>query len=112
MSNEEEIPENMDTNENSVSAKKLFHRWSWFSRLCLSLNQNESAETTTSSGGKETEFDNKIETDRGKRFDFLLKQTEIFTHFMTNAAKKSPPKSKGRPKKKESPDTSGSASAE
>lgn len=46
------------------------------------------------------EFENKIETDRGKRFDFLLKQTEIFTHFMTNSAAKSPQKPKaGRPKK-------------
>ncbi|KAL5289195.1 SMARCA5 family protein [Megaselia abdita] len=88
MSNEEEVPENVETNENS----------------------NDSA--TTSSGGKEAEFDNKIETDRGKRFDFLLKQTEIFTHFMTNTAK-SPKGPKGRPKKKDkdSPglNTSGSA---
>lgn len=78
----------------------------------LFAEQNESAESTTSSGGKEAEFDNKIETDRGKRFDFLLKQTEIFTHFMTNTAK-SPQAKKGRPKKpkeKESPNTSGSGS--
>lgn len=45
--------------------------------------------------------------DRSKRFDYLLKQTEIFTHFMTNTGTKSPtkPKSAGRPKKsKEVPD--------
>ncbi|XP_054738222.1 chromatin-remodeling complex ATPase chain Iswi [Anastrepha obliqua] len=62
-------------------------------------NSNETtSEATTSSAEKEVDFDNKIETDRGKRFDFLLKQTEIFTHFMTNSSK-SPTKPKGRPKK-------------
>ncbi|XP_067626571.1 chromatin-remodeling complex ATPase chain Iswi [Eurosta solidaginis] len=62
-------------------------------------NSNETtSEATTSSAEKEVDFDNKIETDRGKRFDFLLKQTEIFTHFMTNTSK-SPTKPKGRPKK-------------
>lgn len=71
-------------------------------RCFFALWQNESAETATSSSGaaKEADFDNKIETDRGKRFDYLLKQTEIFTHFMTNSTK-SPPKNKGRPKKKD-----------
>lgn len=41
--------------------------------------------------------------DRGKRFEYLLKQTEIFSHFMMNASKTSssgsPPKQKGRPRK-------------
>lgn len=41
--------------------------------------------------------------DRSKRFEYLLKQTEIFTHFMTTPAKtsttSSPPKQKGRPRK-------------
>lgn len=53
-----------------------------------------------SSTGK-AEFENKIASDRGKRFDFLLKQTEIFSHFMTSTGVKSPEKPKGRPKKKE-----------
>lgn len=64
--------------------------------------QNESSSDTTSSRGKEGDFESKIETDRSKRFDFLLKQTEIFSHFMTNTPKSSssPPKPKaGRPKK-------------
>ncbi|CAG9090664.1 hypothetical protein JYU34_009443 [Plutella xylostella] len=65
-------------------------------------NSNGSSSDTTSSRGKEGDFESKIETDRSKRFDFLLKQTEIFSHFMTNAPKAgtSPPKAKaGRPKK-------------
>ena len=45
----------------------------------------------------------KQETDRGKRFDYLLKQTEIFSHFMVGTKDKapsSPLKCKpGRPKK-------------
>lgn len=47
------------------------------------------------------ELENKIEKDRSKRFNYLLKQTEIFTHFMTNTGPKSPTKVKtvGRPKK-------------
>ncbi|KAF8782283.1 SWI/SNF-related matrix-associated like protein [Argiope bruennichi] len=53
----------------------------------------------------DSEFDTKVESDRGKRFEFLLQQTEIFSHFMTtgsNAAKDgSPVKLKpGRPKLK------------
>lgn len=44
--------------------------------------------------------------DRSKRFDYLLKQTEIFTHFMTNTGPKSPTKVKtvGRPKKNKDKD--------
>ncbi|XP_033253067.1 chromatin-remodeling complex ATPase chain Iswi-like [Drosophila miranda] len=62
-------------------------------------NETTSDAATSSSGEEEAEFDNKIEDDRSRRFDFLLKQTaEIFTHFMTNSAK-SPTKPKGRPKK-------------
>ena len=45
--------------------------------------------------------------DRGKRFEYLLKQTEIFSHFMTNSGKTnssgSPPKPKGRPRKEPLP---------
>ncbi|KAF6206099.1 hypothetical protein GE061_017324 [Apolygus lucorum] len=67
-------------------------------------NSNESsAETTVSSskGGKAEDFESKIANDRSKRFDFLLKQTEIFSHFMTNQGKQaSPTKPKpGRPRK-------------
>lgn len=55
---------------------------------------------TGSSNEKETDFESKIETDRSKRFDYLLKQTEIFTHFMTNSSPKAANKGKaGRPKK-------------
>lgn len=52
------------------------------------------------------DFENKIEMDRSKRFDYLLKQTEIFTHFMTNTGPKSPTKTKtvGRPKKSKEKD--------
>ncbi|XP_071036033.1 chromatin-remodeling complex ATPase chain Iswi isoform X2 [Parasteatoda tepidariorum] len=32
------------------------------------------------------EFDTKLESDRGRRFDFLLQQTEIFSHFMTTGS--------------------------
>ncbi|KAH8233259.1 chromatin-remodeling complex ATPase chain Iswi [Drosophila bipectinata] len=66
-------------------------------------NETTSDAATSSSGEKEAEFDNKIEADRSRRFDFLLKQTEIFTHFMTNSTK-SPTKPKGRPKKNKDKD--------
>lgn len=82
MSQEEEAPNLAEANENS---------------------NETTSEETNSSAEKEVEFDNKIETDRSKRFDFLLKQTEIFTHFMTNSATKSPQKPKGRPKKPKDP---------
>lgn len=39
------------------------------------------------------DYDEKIESDRGNRFEFLLKQTEIFSHFMStgmNGNKKTP----------------------
>lgn len=29
------------------------------------------------------EFDSKLDRDRSKRFEFLLKQTELFSHFMS-----------------------------
>lgn len=45
-----------------------------------------------------------MQADRTKRFDFLLKQTEIFTHFMSNSTKSSPTKPKGRPKKNKDKD--------
>lgn len=63
-------------------------------------NSNESSSDDTSSREKEADFESKIETDRSKRFDYLLKQTEIYSHFMTNTGPKSPLKVKpGRPKK-------------
>nr|AML25532.1 ATP-dependent chromatin remodeler iswi-1 [Euschistus heros] len=62
---------------------------------------NESSGDTESSKGKNEDFETKIETDRSRRFEFLLKQTEIFSHFMTNQGKSnSPAKPKvGRPRK-------------
>lgn len=51
------------------------------------------------------DYDEKIEADRGNRFEFLLKQTELFAHFMStgmNGNKKtptSPLKMKSRPTK-------------
>lgn len=71
-------------------------------------SQNASSSDTPSSRGKEGDFESKIETDRSKRFDFLLKQTEIFSHFMSNTPKSgsSPPKPKaGRPKKIKEPES-------
>ncbi|XP_063223834.1 chromatin-remodeling complex ATPase chain Iswi isoform X2 [Bacillus rossius redtenbacheri] len=47
-------------------------------------NSNASSVDTLSSRGKPEDYDTKVETDRSKRFDYLLKQTEIFTHFMSN----------------------------
>lgn len=69
------------------------------------MMQNASSSDTLSSRGKGEDFDTKLETDRSKRFDYLLKQTEIFSHFMTNQQSKTPAKPKtGRPKKvKEAP---------
>lgn len=52
-----------------------------------------------SSRGKGEDFETKLETDRSKRFDFLLKQTEIFSHFMTTQAKGTPKPKAGRPRK-------------
>lgn len=69
------------------------------SRPVIDVPQNESSSDTVSSRGKGEDFETKLETDRGKRFDYLLKQTEIFSHFM-NQAKGGTPKAKsGRPKK-------------
>lgn len=87
------------TEDNSVSLRRFDFHWGCY-RFSLPRLQNETTSdaATSSSGEKEAEFDNKIEADRSRRFDFLLKQTEIFTHFMTNSAK-SPTKPKGRPKK-------------
>lgn len=64
------------------------------------LEQNESSSDTTSKG---EDFDTKVEADRGKRFDYLLKQTEIFSHFMNQAKTPTKPKS-GRPRKEKKED--------
>ncbi|XP_077293323.1 nucleosome-remodeling ATPase imitation SWI isoform X2 [Arctopsyche grandis] len=65
--------------------------------------KHNATSSDNSSRGKEGDFESKIETDRSKRFDFLLKQTEIFSHFMASSSKTtggSPVKPKaGRPKK-------------
>lgn len=69
-------------------------------------NDTSSEDTEVSSKGKETEFETKISTDSSKRFDYLLQQTEIFSHFIstTGSGPKSPLKVKsGRPKKSEVP---------
>lgn len=53
--------------------------------------------------GKDAGFEEKIEKDRSNRFGFLLKQTELFAHFMQTGVKAggggptSPLKMKGRP---------------
>jgi SWI/SNF-related matrix-associated actin-dependent regulator of chromatin subfamily A member 5 len=78
-----------------------------FSHNYFLFLQNESSSDAASSNTKETDFDSKIETDRGRRFDFLLKQTEIFSHFVStaNTVPKSPLKVKpGRQKKKADPE--------
>ncbi|XP_063074711.1 SWI/SNF-related matrix-associated actin-dependent regulator of chromatin subfamily A member 5 [Engraulis encrasicolus] len=57
----------------------------------------ESKEESSSSSPKEFEgkdllhgYEEKVETDRGNRFEFLLKQTELFAHFIQPAAQKTP----------------------
>lgn len=46
-----------------------------------------------------------MDTNRSKRFDFLLKQTEIFSHFMPGTNKITPEKKKvGRKREKEKDD--------
>ncbi|XP_044747789.1 chromatin-remodeling complex ATPase chain Iswi [Coccinella septempunctata] len=67
------------------------------------MGENSSA-SSSDTASKGEDFDTKIETDRGRRFDYLLKQTEIFSHFMNQ--NKTPSKVKsGRPKKIKEPDT-------
>ncbi|RZF43147.1 hypothetical protein LSTR_LSTR012567 [Laodelphax striatellus] len=72
--------------------------------------ESESAQSADQLGqlGKIEDFDTKIETDRSKRFDYLLKQTEIFAHFMNNPTKTnpSPVKKAGRPRKDKDPNGS------
>lgn len=67
----------------------------------MSVDDDSPGLSTEVSAEVPKDFDTKIETDRSKRFEYLLKQTEIFSHFMTNNAKdKNPLKVRpGRPKK-------------
>lgn len=63
--------------------------------------ESEDVSNASSEKGSDT-YDVSRETDRSKRFAYLLKQTEIFSHFMSTAGKKpsSPLKMKpGRPRK-------------
>ncbi|XP_046395303.1 chromatin-remodeling complex ATPase chain Iswi [Ischnura elegans] len=67
-------------------------------------NSNASSGDTLSSRGKMDDFETKLETDRSKRFDYLLQQTEIFSHFMSGNQRDKPPSSPlklrpGRPRK-------------
>jgi len=68
-------------------------------------NSNEAAESSgeASVTSKHGEYESKMDTDRCKRFEYLIKQTEIFSHFMVGSKEKvpsSPLKCKpGRPKK-------------
>uniref|UniRef100_A0A0B6ZJP7 SWI/SNF-related matrix-associated actin-dependent regulator of chromatin subfamily A member 5 n=1 Tax=Arion vulgaris TaxID=1028688 RepID=A0A0B6ZJP7_9EUPU len=59
---------------------------------------------TPPKGGKDEAYEEKLEKDRSNRFNFLLKQTELFAHFMQTGAQAggggptSPLKMKGRPR--------------
>ncbi|TMW51170.1 hypothetical protein DOY81_003786, partial [Sarcophaga bullata] len=63
-------------------------------------NLDETYSNTSSFSSENDVSLEKLEADRTKRFDFLLKQTEIFTHFMSNSIKLSPTKPKKISKKK------------
>ncbi|CAG0902990.1 unnamed protein product [Cyprideis torosa] len=65
-----------------------------------------SCEKSGSSETKGEDYETKVARDRGKRFDYLLKQTEIFAHFMNSTSGNSGPSSPlkvkpGRPKKQQ-----------
>lgn len=112
MSGEEESNDQIDaqdTNENSVrkitfpsifnsKRPKFTTKKTYKNILEIFHKQNESS---AQSSAKEADID----TNRSKRFDFLLKQTEIFSHFMpgSSSSKLSPEKKKkpGRKKEKE-----------
>lgn len=89
-----------DSTEASAEASEPMEEVENVSNLLKVLGQNESSSDTTSKG---EEFEVKVASDRGRRFDFLLKQTEIFSHFMNQSKTPTKPKT-GRPKK-EKPDT-------
>ncbi|KAK5643876.1 hypothetical protein RI129_007721 [Pyrocoelia pectoralis] len=54
-------------------------------------NSNASSSAPSSSRGGE-DFETKLENDCSKRFDYLLKQAEIFSHFITSQPSKEPKK--------------------
>ncbi|CAG9760593.1 unnamed protein product [Ceutorhynchus assimilis] len=60
-----------------------------------STNGSESS----SASDADEDFNAKLETDQGKRFDYLLKQTEIFSHFMNQNKSPSKPNPVSKPKK-------------
>ncbi|KAK7788863.1 hypothetical protein R5R35_007891 [Gryllus longicercus] len=71
-------------------------------------NSNASSVDTASSREKAEDYEAKVVTDRSKRFEYLLKQTEIFTHFMSNSQSNKSPSSPlkarpGRPRKNPTP---------
>ncbi|XP_018899510.1 LOW QUALITY PROTEIN: chromatin-remodeling complex ATPase chain Iswi [Bemisia tabaci] len=76
-------------------------------------NESSSMEAPPAPKSLKAEFD-KPGVDQSKRFEFLLKQTEIFSHFMTNSNKdKTSPTTTGKPKgrpRKEQPKSSDSPS--
>ncbi|XP_071453497.1 chromatin-remodeling complex ATPase chain Iswi-like [Hetaerina americana] len=70
----------------------------------LGENADASSGDTLSSRGKIDDYETKLETDRSKRFDYLLRQTEIFSHFISVNQRDKPPSSplklrRGRPRK-------------
>ena len=60
----------------------------------LPADEKKKRESNSPKKGKEVveegnaEYDDKMEADRCKRFDFLLKQTEIFGHFMQESGER------------------------
>ena len=77
-------------------------------------SDNEKPDPETATTSKQRDFDQKIKNDRSKRFEYLLKQTEIFSHFMTNQGLKSSANTQktGRPKKKNDSHVDDSAAGE
>lgn len=96
--NSETGTETADTGENSVSIIQFQSCILLQNKFIQEIGQNESSSDTTSKG---EDFETKLASDRGKRFDYLLKQTEIFSHFMNQPKTPTKPKT-GRPKKDKS----------
>lgn len=97
----ETVVESADTGENSV-VRSWFQTYNTlnYHTFLQEIGQNDSSSDTTSKG---EDFESKVASDRGKRFDYLLKQTEIFSHFMNQPKTPTKPKS-GRPKKEKKDD--------
>lgn len=79
---------------------RFYESYSFLICVLQEIGQNDSSSDTTSKG---EDFESKVASDRGKRFDYLLKQTEIFSHFMNQPKTPTKPKS-GRPKKEKKED--------